>query len=208
MSGEPRVSTQVVNGLTEAGSGCAPRRQGPIRGHASTPPSYVSQVTTVLAIFQAGPSDPAACWEWPGPRDTDGYGRAIRGKRYRRAHRVSYELANGPIPAGLCVLHRCDNRPCVRPSHLFLGTRRDNALDKTLKRRVRHGRHGLPFGVGRQSAGGPRPYQARIRENGKCRYLGVFATIEEAAAVAAAERERRAARIRIELTERDSRSTP
>jgi hypothetical protein len=118
----------------------------------------------------------------------------LEGKGYRRAHRVSYELANGPIPAGLCVLHHCDNRPCIRPSHLFLGTRRDNALDKTLKGRVRHSRQGLPFGVARQRENAPKPYKAQIVENRKINYLGSFATIEEAAAVAAQAREQRAAR--------------
>jgi len=54
------------------------------------------------------------------------------------AHRVAWELEVGPIPAGLCVLHRCDNPICVRPAHLFLGTRAENCTDRRTKGRDRH----------------------------------------------------------------------
>lgn len=79
-----------------------------------------------------------ACWEWTGRRMKDGYGRPhITKTESVLAHRLSYELHIGPIPDGLCVLHRCDNPPCVRPSHLFLGTRADNAADMIHKGRRR-----------------------------------------------------------------------
>ena len=78
------------------------------------------------------------CWEWTGA--TNGrYGHISRGPGLgvAAAHRVSWEIHNGPIPAGLFVLHRCDNPPCVRPDHLFLGTDQDNSDDKLRKGRAR-----------------------------------------------------------------------
>jgi len=72
-----------------------------------------------------------ACWEWEGSRFPSGYGRLKR----MRAHRAVWEAVYGPIPAGLCVLHRCDNPPCVRPDHLRLGTQADNMRDRASKGR-------------------------------------------------------------------------
>lgn len=87
------------------------------------------------------------CWEWTAFVNSDGYGRIIRGRVVLLAHRVSWEFANGPIPGGLLVCHHCDNRPCIRPEHLFLGTYSDNAIDMTKK--GRHGAHVHPESVRR-----------------------------------------------------------
>ena len=73
------------------------------------------------------------CIEWSGRRNEKGYG--YTGNR-RRAHRVAWEVVNGAIPDGLCVLHRCDNPPCVRVEHLFLGTQRENIADRQAKGRT------------------------------------------------------------------------
>src|SRR5882672_3448747 len=72
------------------------------------------------------------CWLWTGKIARDGYGYL----RDQAAHRVSWELHNGPVPEGKWVLHHCDIRPCVNPSHLFLGSRQDNMDDMSMKGRA------------------------------------------------------------------------
>lgn len=76
------------------------------------------------------------CWPWKGCLSTQGYGRA--GKR-EYAHRLAYVLAHGAIPDGLEIMHSCDNRQCVNPHHLSVGTRRDNMVDAARKGRIRGG---------------------------------------------------------------------
>jgi hypothetical protein len=72
------------------------------------------------------------CWLYQGK---DGYGKLLVEGKYVRAHRFSWKLHFGPIPDGLLVCHRCDNKICIRPDHLFLGTHADNAADKVSKGR-------------------------------------------------------------------------
>ena len=83
------------------------------------------------------------CWFWiAGGDGPDGYGRIREGRagsRFLLAHRVAWELTYGPIPDGLFVCHHCDNRRCVRPDHLFLGTADDNNKDMQRKGRASHG---------------------------------------------------------------------
>lgn len=69
----------------------------------------------------------------------NGYGQIHLNGKTAYAHRVAYELANGPIEDGLYVLHSCDNRKCVNPSHLSLGTFDDNMADMVSKSRQAHG---------------------------------------------------------------------
>lgn len=76
-----------------------------------------------------------SCWMWDGALDDDGYGRIDVGGKGLLAHRVAWEIGNGSIPKRLCVCHRCDNPPCVRLSHLFLGTIADNMADRNAKHR-------------------------------------------------------------------------
>lgn len=87
---------------------------------------------------------PDACWPFTGCRFKSGYGAISAGAGKRNtalyAHRVAWQIAHGrPIPPGLSICHRCDNRPCCNPSHLFLGTTADNMRDMRTKGRHTHG---------------------------------------------------------------------
>lgn len=84
-------------------------------------------------------ADPDQCWEWQSTRNLRGYGKFWLHGRTDLAHRVSYKLHKGPIPAGLQVRHTCDNPPCVNPSHLLVGTGKDNARDAIERDRYRRG---------------------------------------------------------------------
>lgn len=76
----------------------------------------------------------SSCWLWTGATTYNGYGRFYTGQKVTGAHQFSYELYNGDIPSGLCVLHICDIRLCVNPNHLRLGTYQDNNQDTANKR--------------------------------------------------------------------------
>lgn len=92
--------------------------------------------------------DGDGCWLWTASKRFKGYGafvwvNAAGDIVQGRAHRFSWEIHNGPIPEGLCVLHHCDTPACVRPDHLWLGTKADNNRDMQAKgRRVRAETHG------------------------------------------------------------------
>lgn len=84
---------------------------------------------------------PSGCIEFVGDHYRNGYGKLRRGGKsegFVRAHRVAWEVNNGPIPEGLFVLHHCDNRACCNPEHLYVGTKGDNMRDMSVRGRSRN----------------------------------------------------------------------
>jgi hypothetical protein len=80
------------------------------------------------------------CWLWTGYINDSGYGCfGVKHRNIERSHRVAYELWKGPIPEGYLIRHTCDNRKCVNPDHLIIGTNQDNANDRVERGRSRGG---------------------------------------------------------------------
>lgn len=79
------------------------------------------------------------CWEWIGCITKTGYGNMTFQRKTWKSHRRSWIMHYGQIPEGLDVLHKCDNKVCVRPDHLFVGTAKDNALDASKKGKMHPG---------------------------------------------------------------------
>lgn len=95
-------------------------------------PQFTSRLESQIARTDRS----SGCWIWQGTISRTGYGQMrLRDEATLLAHRLSYEFHVGPIPAGMCVLHRCDNRRCINPDHLFLGTKGDNNRDRSSKGR-------------------------------------------------------------------------
>lgn len=81
-----------------------------------------------------------SCWLWQGHKNTNGYGSIWHNKKTRLVHRLFWATFKGPIPEGTCLLHKCDNPPCINPKHLFLGTLSDNSKDRDQKKRGKDSR--------------------------------------------------------------------
>ena len=92
--------------------------------HKNTPDSFWKRVIKT-----------DSCWLWNGGLSSRRYGSIMYHGSVRRTHRLAWELTNGVVPDGLCVLHRCDVPRCVNPDHLFLGTHDDNMADMAAKGR-------------------------------------------------------------------------
>jgi hypothetical protein len=96
-------------------------------------------------VNQQGPvvrAELGPCWEWTANRlKGRGYGLIKDDNRkMMRAHRIAWMLCHGPIKNDLWILHKCDNPPCVRPDHLYAGTREDNTRDAIQRDRLAHNR--------------------------------------------------------------------
>ena len=117
-------------------------------------------------------NDVTDCWEWTHAVNNIGYGMfRWTSDKMRTAHRVSYELFNGPIPNGMAVCHKCDNPKCVNPKHLWVGTLKQNAQDMVAKGRSGRGMFGYKHKFGTcEHCGAIRPVNTLARNhNDKCK---------------------------------------
>ena len=113
--------------------------------HVGTLPEKWYKPTILKRFLERVDKRRDGCWLWRGSVSPSGYGQfAPSRESYGSAHRWAYKLFCGPIPVGAFVLHTCDVRTCVNPSHLFLGSGADNMADMTAKGRQAAGiRHGM-----------------------------------------------------------------
>ncbi len=94
--------------------------------------------TPELILAHSYPDPNTGCWIWTRGCNSKGYGYAFHNGVTLSAHRLSYMLHHGPIPAGYYVMHACDFPPCVNPWHLSVGTPADNTRDAVRKQRTSH----------------------------------------------------------------------
>lgn len=136
------TSVCIACGTSFLHDACTPRKycsKTCANRHKAYPSRGPEEATRMFWSHVDVSSDQDSCWHWNGCRDRKGYGQFRWNGRNMLVHRISWEIANGPIPDGLGVLHHCDNPRCIRPDHLFVGTQSDNMQDCADKRRTTKG---------------------------------------------------------------------
>lgn len=153
------------------------------KGQKLRPLKASSQGLTVEQRFWSKVSKGAGCWEWTGYITPQGYGLFWDGSRPNTAHRVSWELANGTIPDGMDIDHRCANRKCANPEHLRVTTRSQNMQHLTGPRKDNtSGVRGVTWDKSRNA------WAASASFNGRTYSGGRYSTIEDAERAARALR--------------------
>ena len=116
------------------------------------------------------------CWVWTASTNKDGYGSFGLDGRVQLAHRVAYQIHTGEIPDDLCVLHSCDNPPCVNPAHLSIGTQQDNMVQRSARGRTADGDRSGSRTHPESRPRGERNGNARLTERDVREILGWWAT--------------------------------
>lgn len=128
--------------------------------------------TRLLSNYRVNSS--TECWEWKGLKGSSGYGHFKVFGKFVGCHRYSYELHNGYIPEGMEVIHSCDNRICINPDHLSVGTHSQNMKEAKDRNRIRKGQNHPSFG--REGRKGEKSSQSiRVFVKGK-----IYESINEA----------------------------
>jgi hypothetical protein len=125
----------------ETASAFLSKRNGPKRKlYLKNPEAKVGMIERLANSLNS--IQPEQCWEWTWGVNKSGYGKTTIAKRFVYAHRLAYEMAVGPIPSGLLVLHKCDNPRCINPNHLEIGDYAKNSADMSARGRSTRGERG------------------------------------------------------------------